>query len=275
MVNVIPDQFFYYLRFPLNPIIYQQMLAKIIINSTARHFMYDGRIMSVIQPGYRVLSILALLLIGQLSLAGGETTKSPILDRVEVIHKAPENLEALSMEELEIERSVRMRHISAIKQVSDKPDVARQKLLKTILEHDDKRLQIADVIAKLVDEYQIEGALREALLGYRETFNTEMRDARKYVQTLDDYKSYDFRFSAVYMSMLFKFNESPQLHKRLVADMGDENTTIGKYRQELDESYAKIERDKWLLQDLYSINELEQAIAAIDKEISQRKHTEL
>ncbi len=231
--------------------------------------------MSVIQPGYRVLSILALLLIGQLSLAGGETTKSPILDRVEVIHKAPENLEALSMEELEIERSVRMRHISAIKQVSDKPDVARQKLLKTILEHDDKRLQIADVIAKLVDEYQIEGALREALLGYRETFNTEMRDARKYVQTLDDYKSYDFRFSAVYMSMLFKFNESPQLHKRLVADMGDENTTIGKYRQELDESYAKIERDKWLLQDLYSINELEQAIAAIDKEISQRKHTEL
>lgn len=223
------------------------------------------------------MSISALLLLwaSQLGLAGGETQKSPILDRVEVIHKAPENLEKLSLRELLAEKASRVRDLSVIKEASDEPDVARQKLLETILGYDDKRLQIVEVIPQLIEDYRIEGEFRDSLLNYSETFDVEMRDARKYVKTLDDYKSYDFRFSAVYMSMMFAFRENPEFHQRLLADLSNENTAIGRYRKGLDESYAKIERDKQLIQNIYAINELEQAIAIIDQEILKRGHAEL
>ena len=239
------------------------------------NFIHKEQRLLRIQLICRGLIAVALLLTGQYSFAGGETTKSPILDRVEVIYTVPKNLEKLSLEELQAEKAARVRDLSTIKEASDEPDVAKQKLLKTILEHDDKRLKIVEVIPQLIDEYQIEGEFRDALLGYRNTFDVDIRYARKNVHKLDDYKSYDFRFSAVYMSMMFKFNENPEFHKKMVADLQDPNTAIGKYRKELDESYAKVERDKHMIQNIYSINELERSIAQIDEEISKREHTEL
>jgi len=57
--------------------------------------------------------------------------------------------------------------------------------------------------------------------------------------------------------------------------MENPETHIGKYRKQLNESYAKVEHDKYLIQNIYSVNELEQAIAAIDEEISKRQKAEL
>lgn len=221
------------------------------------------------------LSALVLVLTSLSGLASGETVKSPILDRTGVVYSAPGNLEKLTLEELQTEKAVRVQDLTVIKQASDAPDVARQKLLKIILEHDDKRLQIVRVIPELIDEYQIEGKFSDALMGYSNTFDVEIRNARKHVHTLDDYKSYDFRFSAVYMSMMFKFSENPEFQKRMVADMQNPDTPIGRYQKELAESYARVERNKYLLQNIYSINELENAITIIDEEISRREHAGL
>ena len=224
---------------------------------------------------FRNVVTIALMIIGPLCIAGGETIKSPILDRVEVLYKVPENIETLSLEQLQAEKASRERDLKLIQEASDDPVVAKQKLLKTILAHDDKRLNIAHVIPKLVEEYQIEGEFRDDLLGYSNTFDVDIREARKDVLTIDDYKSYDFRFSAVYMSMMFKFNENPEFHKRMLADMKDPNTVMGQYRKELDESYSEVKHDKYLIQNIYSTDELENAIALIDEEISKRKHAEL
>ena len=112
-------------------------------------------------------------------------------------------------------------------------------------------------------------------MGYSSTFDNEIRTARNHVHSIDDYKSYDFRFSAVYMSMMFKFNENKSFHEKMITDMKDSSTAIGKYRKELDESYAKVSRDKYLIQNVYSVNELEQAIAEIDEEIAKRQKAEL
>ena len=220
------------------------------------------------------LGFLVLAAVSSPGLAGGETVKSPILDRTEVVYSAPENLDQLTLEELQAEKAVRTQDLVAIQQASD-TDVARQKLLEIIFEHDDKRLQIVKVIPGLIDEYQIEGEFRNALLGYRDTFDVDIRDARKHVHTLDDYKSYDFRFSAVYMSMMFKFSENPEFQKRMASDMRNPDTLVGRYQKELSESYAKVERNKDLLQDSHSINELENAIEIIEEEISRRNHAEL
>ncbi|QMU61617.1 MAG: hypothetical protein GKR92_07865 [Gammaproteobacteria bacterium] len=216
-----------------------------------------------------------MLFISSTSFAGGETIKSPILDRVKVLHKVPENLGGLSMQQLHAERETRQRDLDVIRQASDEPEVAKQRLLETIMAHDDVRLKIAQVIPVMIEDYKIEGKFRDSLMGYSNTFNVDMREARKDVHSIGDYKSYDFRFSAVYMSMMFKFNENPEFHKRLVSDMQDSDTAIGGYRKELDESYAMVEHDKYLIQNIYSVNELEQSIAAIDEEISKRKQAEL
>lgn len=221
------------------------------------------------------LAVVVLVFVVPPCFAGGETTKSPILDRVEVIYKVPENMEDLSLEQLQVEKDTRERDLRVIKLANDEPEVAKQKLLELILAHDDIRLNIVNVIQKLVEDYQIEGEFREDLLGYSNTFDVDIRNARKDVHFLDDYKSYDFRFSAVYMSMMFKFNENPEFHKRMVADMKDPSTVMGQYVKELDESYEKVERDKYLIQNIYSVNELEDAIALIDLEISKRKQAEL
>lgn len=221
------------------------------------------------------ICVAVMLFMSPISFAGGETIKSPILDRLEVLHKVPENLDTLSLQQLNSERESRQRDLDVIRQASDEPEVAKQQLLETILAHDEVRLKIAQVIPMMVDDYKIEGKLRDSLLGYSNTFEVDMREARKDVHSIDDYKSYDFRFSAVYMSMMFKFNENPDFHKRLVTDMQDSNTAIGGYKKELDESYAKVEQDRYLIQSIYSVNELEQAIAAIEEEISKRKQAEL
>ena len=231
--------------------------------------------MRKIQLIYAGLYIAVMLLGSPISFAGGETIKSPILDRVNVLHKAPENLGSLSLEQLQKERDNRQRDLTVIRQASDEPEVAKQKLLETILNHDDSRLNIVQVIPEMIKDYEIEGEFRDSLMGYRNTFDIDIRDARKDVHSIEDYKSYDFRFSAVYMSMMFKFNENPEFHKKLVADLQDPETAIGGYRKELDESYAKVEHDKYLIQNIYSVNELEQAISAIDEEISKRRKAEL
>lgn len=228
-----------------------------------------------IQLIFRVLSAVVLLSAGQFTYAGGETTKSSILDRVEVLYVAPGNLTELTLEQLQAEKASRVRDLSVIKEASDKPEVAEDKFLQTKFDHDDKRLQIVEVIPQLIEDYQIEGEFRDSLLGYSNTFDVYIREARKDVHKLADFKSYDFRFSAVYMSMMFKFYENPEFHRRMVEDLQDPNTAIGRYRIELDESYAKVEHDKYLIQDVYSVEELEQVIAVIDKEISKRMHTKL
>lgn len=221
------------------------------------------------------LCITLMFFISSVSFAGGETIKSPILDRVKVQHEVPKNIGSLSLEQLQAERNTRQRDLEVIRQASDEPEVAKQKLLETIMKHDDVRLKIAQVIPVMVEDYKIDGKLRDSLLGYSNTFNVDMREARKDVHSIADYKSYDFRFSAVYMSMMFKFNENPDFHEKLVTDMQDSSTAIGGYKEELDKSYAKVEHDKYLIQNIYSVNELEQSIAAIDEEISKRKKAEL
>ena len=220
------------------------------------------------------LFCLLLVLAGPAVLASGEVLKSPILDRVKVLYSAPANLEGLTLEQLHAEKTVLADELAAIQQVSDAPEVARQKFLETVLEHDDKRLRIVDVIHKLIDEYQIEGKFRDDLIGYSNTFDQEIRAAREHVHTLEDYKSYDFRFSAVYMAMMLKFNESPEFRKRMEADMKDPGTSMGRYLKEMDESYAVVLHEKYRIQNIYSIHELENAITHINAEISRRDHTE-
>ena len=62
------------------------------------------------------------------------------------------------------------------------------------------------------------------------------------VASLQDYPSYDFRFAAVYMSMLYSFQKYPDFYERLKGDMVDEETSIGSYRKTLDDSYGGVKK---------------------------------
>lgn len=228
-----------------------------------------------VSPCIRGLVFLQLAVASILGFAGGETVKSPILDRIEMIYSAPSDLGQMNLKQLEAEKAARIQDLAVIQRMSGAPDIARQKFLEIIFEHDDKRLRIVEVIPGLIEKYQITGEFRTALLGYRDTFDRVIRDARNHVHDLEDYKSYDFRFSAVYMSMMFKFSENPEIQKRIIADMKNPDTLIGRYQKEMADSYSKVEDNRYLVQDSYSIEELERAIAVIEDEITRRSHEEL
>ena len=93
--------------------------------------------MSKIGPKTAIFITITCLILSSICIAGGETQKSPILDRVKVIHKAPDNIDTLSLDQLKSERASRIRDLAVIKEASDEPEVAKQKLLDSILAHDD------------------------------------------------------------------------------------------------------------------------------------------
>ena len=143
-------------------------------------------------------------------------------------------------------------------------------MLKELLAHDAVRLSIADVIPELIEDYNIEGKFKDTLLGYRSTFTDELMAGHAAVRTLKDYQSYDFRFAAVYMSMLFSFQDHPEFYQRLKADMADAATAIGGYRKSLDDSYQGVEKARAEIDKLASTEDIEKVIAALSAELAKR-----
>ena len=150
-------------------------------------------------------------------------------------------------------------------------ELAEQHMLEQLMLHDDARLSITEVIPQLIEDYAIEGKFKDTLLGYRSTFTDEIVESRKNVENLQDYQSYDFRFTAVYMSMLFAFLEHPEFYDRLKKDMEDGNTAIGKYRKNLDSSYGGVAQAKKQMDMIHSTEDLQKVIDALDQELERRQ----
>ena len=202
--------------------------------------------------------------------ADGSTHRIPGIDR-QVSYRVPANLTSLSTQQLENMRASHHRDLARLKNTADSArQQAEDNMLKELLAHDLVRLSIADVIPGLIEDYNIEGKFKDTLLGYRSTFTGELMASRATVKTLKDYQSYDFRFAAVYMSMLFSFQEHPEFYKRLKADMVNATTAIGGYRKLLDDSYQGVEKARVEIDQLGSTEDIEKVIAALSEELAKR-----
>ena len=107
-------------------------------------------------------------------------------------------------------------------------------------------------------------------MGYRSTFINELKASHDDVRSLGDYQAYDFRFAAVYMSMLYAFDNNPEFYARLKSDMVDAETPIGSYRQSIDESYIAVKQASDNMETIHQLNDLERVIVALDSELERR-----
>ena len=215
-----------------------------------------------------IQSLLLCVIAGLFNVNAMADGAMPIQDTV--VFTVPDNLDSLSTEEISDMRAARQRDLEKTAANAAAEKQAEEKLFKQLMEHDLIRLTIADVIPEMIAEYEIEGEFKETLLGYQSTFGEDMLKSRAVVHDLEDYPSYDFRFAAVYMSMLYSFQEYPDFYERIKADMVNENTSIGSYKKTLDESYAHVLQARAEMDMMKSGDDIKKVIAALDGELAKR-----
>ena len=196
--------------------------------------------------------------------------KIPGIERGPSKYSVPEHLDSLSTEEVASIRKARHEDLEDLRSGANSEEVSEQYMFEQLMAHDEVRLTITEVIPKLIEDYEIDGKFKKTLMGYRSTFTDEIMQSREHVEDLQDYQSYDFRFTAVYMSMLFAFQEHPEFYEQLKKDMVDNNTTIGKYRKSLDDSYGRVSLAKEQMDVVHSAEDLEDVIDALDEELARR-----
>lgn len=229
-------------------------------------FNNAGLTKRIVSAAFLSLSLTSTVVVTSAHADGG----MPIQDTV--VFAVPENLATLSTEEIS---ELRQSHALSLKKTASNEDEihrAEEKLYHQLMDHDLVRLSIADVILKLIKEYEIEGEFKDTLMGYQSTFAVDMVENREAVASLADYPSYDFRFAAAYMSMLYAFQRYPDFYDRLKKDMVDENSHIGVYKKELDESYASVKQARAEMDFVKSGKDIEKVIAALDDELARREN---
>ena len=189
-----------------------------------------------------------------------------------VVYQVPENLVDLSTQEIIEMRDARQIDLDKTEADANAEQKAEDKLFEQLMAHDLVRLSIADVISELIAEYNIDGEFKETLMGYRETFAEDLMASRASVENLEDYPSYDFRFAAVYMSMLYSFQKYPDFYEQLKTDMVNEQTPIGSYKKTLDDSYGGVKKARADMDFVKSSDDLKKVIAALNEELSRRSN---
>ena len=213
-----------------------------------------------------------LISFSSVSLADSGKSNIPGIDRASVSYKVPADLNSWSTHEVSSLRDEHQQNLDQIRQNQTSRDQADAHMLSELLRHDMVRLSIVDVIPALIEEYQIEGDFKDLLMGYRDTFKVELMADHQEIQSLGDYQSYDFRFAAVYMSMIYAFDDNPEFYQRLKSDMVLEDSVIGRYRNAIDESYLGVKAASEVIDSFHIVNDLEKVIVALDSELEKRNN---
>ena len=153
-------------------------------------------------------------------------------------------------------------------------NTAKEELLVALLEYDDVRIQITDVIDEVINEYKVEEDVKNILLSFKSTFKNIIKDNRHLVKNLRDYKAYDFRLGSAYLAMMSAFHETKESRKfysRLVQDKKDDKTSIGRYNKKLKLSQENINLVKKEMEKHSEISDVKKVLAKIEKEILSRE----
>ena len=217
-----------------------------------------------------IMGMLVLTLLVAPSLADVANTDIPGIHRASVNYQLPEDIEGWSTQEVSSLRSQHQKSLDELSKDQIDLDEAKKNMLAELLRHDLVRLSIAEVIPVLIKDYQIEGDFKQTLMGYRATFMDDLKLNHDNITSLADYQAYDFRFAAVYMSMLYAFDNNQEFYLRLKSDMVDENTTIGRYRKAIDDSYLGVKQASEKLDAIHQLHDLEKVIIALDSELERR-----
>jgi len=220
---------------------------------------------------YLILTTMLLLPINSYS---ATDEPHPIIDS-NYISKYSYNLESMNIKDLQKTRISLKNYLDedGIKEIDSKKNLEK-KLLVALLEYDDVRIQITNVIDEIIQDYKVNIEIENTLLSFKDTFMNIIKDNRPLVKNLRDYKAYDFRLGSAYLAMMSAFHEteeSKKFYSRLVKDKKNDTTSIGKYNKELKLAQVNINLVKKDMETLTEISDIKAVLSKIEKEISIRE----
>lgn len=192
----------------------------------------------------------------------------PILDAQDKKYIPPDDFNQKSLKDLIELRDFYAKELEMLsKTVEEKAD--KKKLLSALVQYDEARISIIDVIPDLIKEYKIEGELRTSLETYRQTFQSIHNEFAPGENSLSGYKRYGFRIVAAYASMLLLIRTTDAaLHERLLADLHNPKTAIGKYIAAVDSARANVEAVNAEVKEYHLVRQLRGNIDRINSAIA-------
>jgi hypothetical protein len=198
----------------------------------------------------------------------------PIIDS-NYISKYSYNLDSMETDDLQKTKLTLKEYLNEkySKNIETKESIEK-KLLNSLLEYDDVRIQISKVLDEVVIEYDVSEDIKKTILDFKDTFDMIIKDNRPLVKNLRDYKAYDFRLGSAYLAMMSAFHDTDEkkiFYSRLVKDKKDDKTSIGKYNKKLKLAQQKVNLVKQEMNNFSELSEIKSVIKKIDIEISKRK----
>ena len=198
----------------------------------------------------------------------------PIIDS-NYISKYSYNLDSMETDDLQKTKLTLKEYLNEkySKNIETKESIEK-KLLNSLLEYDDVRIQISKVLDEVIIEYDVSEDIKKTILDFKDTFDMIIKDNRPLVKNLRDYKAYDFRLGSAYLAMMSAFHDTDEkkiFYSRLVKDKKDDKTSIGKYNKKLKLAQQKVNLVKKEMNNFSELSEIKSVIKKIDIEISKRK----
>ena len=144
-------------------------------------------------------------------------------------------------------------------------------MLQALLVYDDERIQIIDMIPKIIKQYEVEGTLREDLMNFRGALVKIVEELRPEVTTLQRYKPYDFRLGVSYAAMMTIMQRKQEVRDRMLQDHKNPETMLGRHSQRLKETYRLVQEARERLELRYQAETLKEQIDRIDTELRRRQ----
>ena len=195
----------------------------------------------------------------------------PIVDKPAADYPRLEQLSELNLEHLLKLKSDYLAQIKELNQTIAETQKNEQQLMDALKAYDKERLRIIEVIPHLIRDYKIKPPFSDTLRRYAQTFEKVHRQYRGQLDTLDDYRSYDFRLGMAYMGMMTALQQQPKLYHLLTTDMKDSDTAIGRYVKQLDVAYVQVERASDSIEEIHTIRHLESELQRIEQELLSRR----
>jgi len=215
-------------------------------------------------------SLLTIIFLISTSLYAANDEPHPVIDS-NYISKYSYNIKDMRTKNLKEARQVLKNRLKELNYENDIDFDA--KLLESLLQYDDIRIQIVDVIDKIIIEYNVSNDIKKTLLSFQDTFKHIIKDNRPLVNTLRDYKAYDFRLGSAYLAMMSSFHDTDErklFYTRLVEDKTNTKTEIGAYNKKLRDAQENVNLVKSERENFEEIIDIKNTLKKIENEIKKR-----
>ena len=193
----------------------------------------------------------------------------PVVDIPRTAMPSTESLQDSTISELRTQRETYAKQLDAASAAST--EELEERLLQALLVYDAERIQIIDMIPEMIEQYEVEGTLKEDLMNFRATLTKIVEELRPEVTSLQKYKPYDFRLGISYAAMMTIMQRKQDIRDRMLQDHEDPETMLGRHSQRLQQTYRAVREARERLELGYQTETLKEQIERIDTELRRRQ----